>query len=150
MSEASEEKKKLPLPVIIGVVVALVGGGTFFFGQRVGAGTAKPKEEPPGHRLKLEEMVVNLKDRDQFIKASPEVEFKKPGQGEASSKEFEAYVSRIEGAITLVFRSTPVEKLGSWEGIEQVERQMVTKINTAIKEPTGQVKDVTLGKFATQ
>lgn len=152
MSEAKEGgKKKPPIPMIAGAV-AVVAIATFFFGQKVGAGSKKPEKEPPGYRLKLEEMVVNLQGRDQFIKASPEVEFKRPGKGggEEGAKEFEPFVGRIEGALTLVFRSTPVEKLGNWEGIKQVERQMVLQINSSIEEPEGKVKAVTIGKFATQ
>ena len=153
MSDAKEAggKKKPPLPIIIGVVVLLVGGGTFVFGKKVGAGSKKPEKAPPGQRLKLEEMVVNLKNPDQFIKTTPEVEFKKPaGKGEGAEKEFAPFLGRIEGAITLVFRSTPVNKLGTGEGIKQIERQMVSQINEAIEEPEGKVRAVTIGKFATQ
>ena len=162
MSESKKEKskegaaapaKKLPIPVIAGAV-AVVGAVTFFFGQKVGAGSKKPEKEPPGVRMKLEEMVVNLRNPNEFVKATPEVEFKKPdtggGHGGGAGKEFEPYVSRIEGAITLVFRSTPVDKLNSGEGIKQLEAQMVTAINKAIDEPEGHVKGVTIGKFATQ
>ena len=152
MSGASEggKAKKPPIPMIAGVV-AVVGAATFFFGQKVGAGSRPPEKELPGYRMKLEEMIVNLRDRDQFIRTKPEVEFKKPAPaGEEAAKEFEHFTSRIEGAITLVFRSTPVDKLSSGEGIEQVERQMVQQINKAIKEEEGHVKDVTIGKFATQ
>lgn len=148
-SKDSSKAKKPPIPIIAGAVL-VVGALTFFFGQKVGAGNKKPEKAPPGYRLKLEEMVVNLKDRDQFIKATPEVEFKKEGKGEEAAKEFESFVSRIEGAVTLVFRATPVDKLGSGEGIEMVQRQMVSAINKAIEEPEGKVKHVTIGKFATQ
>jgi flagellar basal body-associated protein FliL len=142
--------KKWMVPAIAGGLV-IAGAATFFFGQKVGAGTKRPEKEPPGYRMKLEEMVVNLRDRDQFIKATPEVEFKQSGaRGEKAAGEFAPYISRIEGAITLVFRSTPVDKLSSGEGIKQVERQMIARINASIEEPEGQVKDVVLGKFATQ
>ena len=147
-------KKKPPMPLLIGVAVLLVGGGTFVFGQKVGAGSKKSEKEPPGVRLKLDEMVVNLKNPSQFVKATPEVEFKKPapkgGGGEEGAKQFGGFVGRIEGAITLVFRATPVEKLASGEGIKKLERQMVDEINRAIDEPEGKVRAVTIGKFATQ
>ena len=147
--EKKKKKKKPPLPIIAGAV-AVVGALTFFFGQKVGAGSKKPVKEPPGYRMKLDEMVVNLKDREQFIKTTPEVEFKKQAAGEEGAKEFGKFTARVEGAITLVFRATPVNKLGSGEGLKQLERQMVMEINKTLEEPEGKVKDVTIGKFATQ
>ncbi len=63
--------------------------------------------------MKLEEMVVNLRDRDQFIKATPRSSSKSRGRTAQRRPEFEHFTSRIEGAITLVFRSTPVDKLSS-------------------------------------
>lgn len=156
MSKPKDEKAKkgLPIPMIAGVAILVIGGATFFFGQKVGAGSKPPEKvkEPPGFRMKLGEMVVNLRDRDQFIKATPEVEFKKAvaGHGEEAAKEFEHFTSRIEGAVTLVLRSTSVDMLSSGGGIRQVERQMVSRINVAIEEPEGKVKNVTIGKFATQ
>jgi flagellar basal body-associated protein FliL len=156
MSEAKEggeapAKKKPPVAIIAVAAVALVGGGTFVFGKTVGAKSAKPAPEPPGFRLKLDEMVVNLKGDNQFIKATPEVEFKKPGAGgEKAAEKFAEFTSRIEGAITLVFRATPVDALDSGEGIEKVQHKMVATINKAIKESDGKVKEVTIGKFATQ
>lgn len=151
MSEAKESAKKKPpmIPILAGAVL-LVGGGTFFFGQKVGAGSKKPIKEPPGFRLKLDEMVVNLKGQDQFVKATPEVEFKKAAAGEEAAKEFEKFTGRIEGAITLVFRATPVEELSNPEGLEKVQHKMVEQINEAMDEPEGKVKEVTIGKFATQ
>ena len=143
-------KKKPPLLAVIAAAVVVLGAATFFFGQKVGAGSKKPKKEPPGYRLKLDEMVVNLRNPDQFIKTTPEVEFKKEGHGEEAAKTFEAFVSRVEGAITLVFRATPVQRLNSEEGIRQVERQMIRQINRVIAEPEGRVRDVVIGKFATQ
>ena len=155
-------KKKPPLVPLLAAAVVLVGGGTFVFGQKVGAKSAPVKiikeENLPGVRLKLEEMVVNLKGDDQFIKATPEIEFKKPagegggGHGEegGAEKEFAPFVSRIEGAITLVLRDTPAEKLGDIEDIEAVEKKMVAQINKAVEEKEGKVKGVVIGKFATQ
>lgn len=155
-SKAGGAKKKLPLMPLLAGAIVLVGGGTFFFGQKVGAGNVKKPEKPkPGIRVKLDEMIVNLRDPDRFIRAAPEVEFKKEakpggGEGDEAAKEFAPFLSRIEGAVTLVFRDTTVNKLGSEEGIQNLERQMVRAINAAVEEPEGKVKDVTLGKFATQ
>ena len=146
----SKGKKKPPLMPVIAAAVVVIGAATFFFGQKVGAGSKKPRKEPPGYRLKLDEMVVNLRAPDQFIKATPEVEFRKQGHGEEAARAFEPFVSRVEGAITLVFRATPVERLNSAEGIRQVERQMIRQINHFVEEPEGKVKGVVIGKFATQ
>ncbi len=153
-------KKKPPLVPLLAAAVVLVGGGTFVFGQKVGAKSAPvtiiKEENLPGVRVKLDEMVVNLKGAGQFIKATPEVEFKKPaegggGHGEGGAeKEFAPFVSRIEGAITLVLRDTSVEKLRDIEGIEAVEKKMVAQINKAVEEKEGKVKGVVIGKFATQ
>lgn len=165
MSEKKEKPekgaKKPPLVPILGACVVLVGGGTFVFGQKVGAKSAPvtiiKEEKLPGVRLTLEEMVVNLKGDDKFIKVTPEIEFKKPagegggGHGEGGAeKEFAGFVSRIEGAITLVLRATSVEQLSDQEGIERVQRRMVAQINEAVEEKEGKVKGVVLGKFATQ
>jgi flagellar basal body-associated protein FliL len=159
-AEGAKGGKKLPLVPILAAAVVLVGGGTFVFGQKVGAKSAPvtviKEENLPGVRMKLEEMIVNLKGEDQFIKATPEVEFKKVaegggGHGEGGpEKEFEPFVSRIEGAITLVLRETTVEELSSNKGVEAVERKMVHEINEAIEEKEGKVKGVVIGKFATQ
>lgn len=147
---ADNKQKKPPLLPVIAAALVVVGAATFFFGQQVGAGSKAPKKGQPGYRLKLEEMVVNLRDRDQFIKVTPEVEFKKQGRGEEATRAFEPFVSRVEGAITLVFRGTPVERLNTEAGIRQVERQMIRQINHVIEEPEGKVKNVVIGKFATQ
>ena len=149
----SGAKKPLPLLPIIAAAIAvlLVSGATFVFGQKVGASGKKPPKEPPGFRLKLEEMVVNLKGRDQFVKASPEIEFKMPGRrGEEDAKKFAEYTSRIEGVLTVVFRATPVAKLETRAGIEAVEKQMIEQINQTVQEKNGKVRDVVIGKFATQ
>ena len=150
MAEKNEKQtpKKLPLPLVAGAVVLLVAA-TFFFGRTVGAGSHGPAKQEPGYRLKLEEMVVNLRGQDRFIKASPEIEFQKPARASAA-EDFEPFISRIEGLLTVVLRATPLEGMETEEGIRRVERQMTERINRSITEPEGKVRNVTLGKFATQ
>ena len=152
MAENNENQmpKKLPLPLLAGAVVLIVAA-TFFFGRTVGASSRKSAnaKREPGYRLRLEEMVVNLRGQDRFIKIAPEVEFAKPAK-ESKPEDFEPFVSRIEGVMTVVFRATPMEGLENEEGIRRVERQMTERINRTLTEPEGKVRNVTLGKFATQ
>ncbi len=143
----NQRPRKLPLPFLAGAVVLLIAA-TFFFGRTVGAGSPKkPRKPAPGYRLKLEEMVVNLRGRDRFIKVAPEVEFAKPAKT-STSDNFSPFISRIEGVLTVVLRVTPLDALETEEGIRRVERQMNELINRAIVEPDGSVRNDTQRKIA--
>lgn len=166
-----KKKKKLPLPMIIGILVLVVAlfVGKTVLGSKAAEKTKKSKksksskessskekgsdkeEEPEeievGHSMALEEFMVNLSGGgDHYLRTSIALGLKK-GLTEEKAKE---HVNPIRDAILTVLTSKSLKDLSTSKGREELKTELVEKINEVAGEEETLVGKVYFTAFATQ
>jgi flagellar FliL protein len=152
MAEATKEateskKKKLPIPIIAGVVVLLL---VLFFAKGMLGGhksdaKEKKKEAKVGISLSLDEFLVNLSGGgDHYLRATISLGMAE-GVAEEKAKE---HVAPMRDAILAVLSAKTLKDLSSAKGRDDLKEELKAKINAASGED--QVVKVYFTAFATQ
>jgi len=147
--------KAAPAKSKSGVVLILIavllsagasGGAAWFFAGRGAAAPAataegaaeehKPKE--PAQYLALDPaFVVNLEDRGVTRYLQVEVQVMGRGKDAHELEVVKAHAPRIRNALLMLFGQQNVADLGSRAGKERLQAQVLTEIQTVLKEETG-------------
>ena len=164
----AKPKKKLPMPIILGVVFMFVG---IFVGKTVLGGKAPDakgkggkekshkekgekseksekgdKEEAEGHFLPLDDFTVNLSGKgDHYLKTAISVKVPK----EMTEEKFKEAVAPIRDAAVMTLSSKQLSEIGTPEGKEKLKEDLKAKMNEAAHEED-LVKEVCFTSFATQ
>lgn len=131
MSDAKAEapKKKGKMPLILGLVLVL-GGGGFFMTKGKKKEVPEAKLAPHASIVEMkEEFLVNMKGGETYLRCKialhPEALAKKP--------EIEGAGAAISDAIYSRLRATTLESVQTDEGLHLLRRQLVSDINWVIE-----------------
>lgn len=148
-AEAPKGKKKLPLPILIGIIAGIVLIG---FGAKMVLGrgkraekSGKPKVEV-GTIVALDDFLVNLvgNGSDHYLKTTIALGLKKG----ISSDQFKDQIPIARDAIISVLTAQHLSALGTDQGKEKLKTELKDAINQALGKTT--VVAVYFTAFATQ
>lgn len=156
-AEETEEdtKKGSKLPLIIGLVLALVGGGGGFFAAQsglLGGGEKEMAEEEPEEMMDSKELTVSFVPLDPVVISLP------PGSGQAHLhfkaqlevappyvSEVEALRPRIMDVLNGYLRATNVPELQDPTALIRLRGQMLRRVQVVTGE--GRVSDLLIMEF---
>lgn len=126
-SEAPAKKGKSKLPVLIALVAVLGGGG--FFAMKMKGGDKKSKVEL-GEIVKLEEILVNLKDPNTYARTDISLHLEKGFE----KKKLEDKIDAIRDAIILKLSSKSLSEIRSLDGKTRLKREIAASVNGIFSE----------------
>jgi len=121
-AEAPAKKGKGKLPVLIALVAVLGGGG--FFAMKMKGGDKKPKVEL-GEIVKLEEILVNLKDPNTYARTDISLHLEKGFE----KKKLEDKIDAIRDAIILKLSNKSLNEIRSLDGKTLLKREIAASVN---------------------
>lgn len=121
-AEAPAKKGKSKLPVLIALVAVLGGGG--FFAMKMKGGGEKKKVEL-GEIVKLEEILVNLKEPNTYARTDISLHLEKGFE----KKKLEDKIDAIRDAIILKLSSKGFSDVRSLEGKYALKREIAASVN---------------------
>jgi len=130
-AEAPAKKGKSKLPVLIALVAVLGGGG--FFAMKMKGGGEKKKVEL-GEIVKLEEILVNLKEPNTYARTDISLHLEKGFE----KKKFEDKIDAIRDAIILKLSSKGFADVRTLEGKNALKREIATSVNRIFSEDGGE------------
>lgn len=124
-TESASPKKKGKLPILIALVAVLGGGG--FFAMKMKGGGEKHKVEL-GEIVKLEEILVNLKEPNTYARTDISLQLQKGFE----KKKLEDKVDAVRDAIILRLSSKSLREVNTLEGKLELKREIASAINAMI------------------
>ncbi len=146
-----EPNKKSKLPLIIGLVLALVGGGFFavYSGMLFGAESHEKEAEiehleklPDIAFVEVDPLTVSLLDdgRDRFLRFRAQLET--PGRYEA---DVEKLLPRITDVLNSYLRAVELDDLKNASALVRLRGQMLRRVQLVVGE--GRVNDLLIMEF---
>ncbi|HVL39139.1 MAG TPA: flagellar basal body-associated FliL family protein [Fimbriimonadaceae bacterium] len=132
MAEEKKEKKKSKskLPILLALVILIAGGG-FFVMKRSKAPAAAPVMEL-GEAVKLDEFLVNLREKGVYLRTDIELQFAKKN-ADGSAVDAKHYVSdhlgQVRDAIISRLRSKSEAEMASLDGMRKLKREIAADVN---------------------
>ena len=153
-TEGAAGKKGLPMPLIMGVVLLLVGlfvGKSVLGGGKKEAKSEKKEKAEVGISLPLDEFMVNLNGSgDHYLRAQIALGLRK-GMTEEEGKEHSA---PMRDAILSILSSKTLEQVAKLKDREALKEEIKTKVNEATVDEKEKDKEtvvkVYFTAFATQ
>ncbi|SMY08220.1 flagellar basal body-associated FliL family protein [Flavimaricola marinus] len=155
-AEAEEPKKKSKLPLILGVVLALVGGGGGFMAVKMGllggGGTETHAEDEahlaelpplaPASFVALDPLIVNMPNQSgrQFLRFAAQLEV-----APEHAAEVEAVKPRIVDVLNGYLRAVEVSDLEDPTALMRLRAQMLRRVQVVTGE--GRVRDLLIMEF---
>lgn len=134
-AEAPVKKKgKGKLPVLIALVAVLGGGG--FFAMKMKGGDGNKKVEL-GEIVKLEEILVNLKEPNTYARTDISLHLEKGFE----KKKLEDKIDAIRDAIILELSSKGLSDVRTLDGKTALKRQIAASVNRIFDEGVEDSKD---------
>lgn len=136
MAEETKEapKKTAKLPIVLALLLVLGGGGFFMMKGKTTAskGAVKPKL---GQAVKLDEFLVNLRDRGVYLRADLELQFSetdRSGDPIDVKHTLENTLGQVRSAIILRLRSKRESEMETSEGLLQLKRELAADVNKVL------------------
>jgi flagellar FliL protein len=150
-TEDAAGKKKLPMPLIMGVVLLLVG---LVIGKSVLGGAKKPTAAKPekaelGISLPLDEFMVNLSGSgDHYLRVQVALGMRK----EMTEEEAKEHTAPMRDAILSILSNKTLAQVDKPKDREALKEEIKTKVNEATGDEKGKeaVVKVFFTAFATQ
>jgi flagellar protein FliL len=155
-AEADAPKKKSKLPLILGVVLALVGGGGGFMAVKMGLLGGGSAEEPaedaaelaalppmtPATFVALDPLIVNMPNQSgrQFLRFSAQLEV-----APEYAAEVESVKPRIVDVLNGYLRAVEVADLEDPTALMRLRAQMLRRVQVVTGE--GRVRDLLIMEF---
>lgn len=132
--EAVPEKKKKAgkLPIILGIVLMLAGGG-YFIKVRGSAKSGPPPLKLAAAPETLKEFLVNLRDGRTYIRTTISLHFKEG----FTKEELDKNLSAIRDAINGRLRATALQELNSLDGTQNLKQGIAEAVNERLESLEG-------------
>jgi flagellar FliL protein len=120
------KKKRSKLPVLIALVAILSGGG--FFAMKMKKGAAGPEKIELGEIVKLEEILVNLKDPNTYARTDISLHLQKNFE----KKPLEDKIDAVRDAIILKLSSKSLGEVRTLDGKVELKKELAEAINAVL------------------
>lgn len=127
-AEAPAKKGKGKLPVLIALVAILGGGG--FFAMKMTGGDGGKKKVELGEIVKLDEILVNLKDPNSYARTDISLHLEKGFE----KKKVEEKIDAIRDAIILKLSSKSLGDVRTLDGKTKLKRELAASVNRIFGE----------------